>query len=227
MKILGLTFLLIVFCISIKAQTSVGLEAGISNNYLNTNISDRVSTVIDYSIGYTVNIPLQYKVKQWLYIEAIPGITQKNYSIDRTDSFAGIYEKFTNSYLQIPLAVKLVYGKRLQAIGDLGIYGGYWLSSRVSGRIPNVFGEDSSGNLQEDNYNEKYQFDSQKDNRFEFGWVAGIGVQYHINQKYMLIGSCRYYQSLTDHQKTYMINQVPGYNQAFTFVLGAMMAFKK
>src|ERR1700761_8301607 len=105
-----LLFLLIAFAHASKAQTGIGLEGGISSSYLNTNISNRASTSIDYGAGYTFGLSFQYKIKHWLYIETVPNITQKNYFIDRTDSFAGIYEEFKNTYLQLPVMAKFLYG---------------------------------------------------------------------------------------------------------------------
>ena len=221
-----LFFLLILFTSALKAQTALGIEAGISSSYLNTNISNRAATSINYDIGYTINIPFQYKIKEWLYIETALGITQKNYTINRTDSFAGIYESFVNTYFQLPLLLKFVHGKRFQWFVDAGAYYGYWLSGRVKGIVPNIYDITSSDNIQSTTYDEKYQFNSETDNRTEFGWVGGLGAQYHVNKKYMLTGSCRYYQALTSQLKNYEVNEVPQYNEAFTFSVGCMVQFR-
>jgi hypothetical protein len=228
---LALLFLLVISARISQAQTGIGLEGGISSSYLSTNISNRVSTSISYGAGYTVNLSYQYKIKHWLYIETTPGITQKNYFINRTDSFAGIYEEFKNTYLQIPIMAKFLYGHHsFQAFADAGFYGGYWLSGRVNGVIPNILSitQDAQGNasIQQVSYDEKYQFNRQTDNRMEFGWVAGAGVQYHINHDYMLTASAKYYEALTNQQKDYEVNQVPQYNQTFTFSLGFMKTFR-
>jgi hypothetical protein len=222
------------FVLTSKGQTSFGLEAGMSSGYLNTNITNRASTEITNSIGYTINIPFQFKIKQWLYLETTPGITQKNYSIDRTDSLAGAYETFKNTYVQLPLMAKFVYGNRLQVYADAGFYLGYWLAGRVNGLIPNIFSAmettnsngQASSSILFSSYDEKYQFNPQTDNRTEFGWVAGVGAQYHVNKKYQLLISCRYYEALTDQQKKYMFNQVPQYNQTLTISAGTLISFK-
>jgi opacity protein-like surface antigen len=216
---------LMLFAFASKAQTSFGLEAGVSESYLSTNISNRAASSIGYDIGYTINVPVQFKIKQSFYIETLLGITQKNYSINRTDSFAGITQSFVNTYLQLPVMAKYIHGKQFQWFVDAGGYLSYWLSGRQEGTIPNIFGQ-SSGFIGLASYNDKYQFNSETDNRLEFGWVAGAGVQYHVNNKYMLTASCRYYQSLTDQQKKYEINEIPQYNQTFTFSIGGMKAFK-
>jgi hypothetical protein len=232
MSKLKVSFLLFFITIAFiaKAQNSIGLEAGISAGRIATNISNRVSTSVDYDMGYSVDVPLQFKLKNWLYLQTIPNITQKNYFLDRTDSLAGAYAGFINTYVQLPVELKAVYGKRLQFFGDAGFYAAYWVSAKQKGVVPNIFGvEPPNSNgyaiIQYVGYDEKYSFNSKKDNRLELGWVAGAGAQYHLNNKYMLIASARFYQSLSDQQKKY-INEIPKYNQTFTFTAGAMMSFR-
>jgi hypothetical protein len=69
------------------------------------------------------------------------------------------------------------------------------------------------------NYNQPYEFNSTRDNRFEFGWLLGIGVSYDAKM-YKLFIEGRLTQSMTDQQKKYMINQVPRYNQTYILSVG-------
>ena len=77
------------------------------------------------------------------------------------------------------------------------------------------------------NYNEKYSFSTVKDNRLEFGWVAGIGASYETENGYRFFIEGRYQYSFTDQQKNYMINQVPRYNDTYGIHLGVMMDMSK
>jgi len=72
-------------------------------------------------------------------------------------------------------------------------------------------------------YNEKYTFDTRRDNRIEAGWLAGAGVSYLFANKYNVFAEGRYMQAITDQQKNYMINQVPRYNQTYAVNIGCMM----
>src|ERR1700739_4010636 len=94
---ISLFLFLMMFAIACRAQFSAGVEGGASAGYLNTNISNRTSTEVDYAPGYTFNIPVQYKINNWFSVETDPGITQKNYSFNRTDSFAGLYDTYINT----------------------------------------------------------------------------------------------------------------------------------
>ncbi len=217
-----------------NAQTSIGIEAGISADYLNTNISNRVSSKMLYKAGYTIAIPFQYEINQHLYIETAPDIIQKNYSIDRTDSLSGAYQSFINTYLQVPVMIKYAYSNnKWQLYAEAGMYGGYWLAARLKGNIPNIFTATESSNtngqttstIQYQKYSDKYTFNSKKDNRLELGWVAGIGAQCHVNEKHLLIFSCRFYESLTQQEKQYMLNQIPQYNETFSFSVGYLISF--
>jgi hypothetical protein len=228
-------FLLFVLTFHIsQAQISLGLEAGSSNDYLNTNISNRASTAINSETGYSFGLPFRYKILPWLYAGVTPNITQKDYSINRTDSLAGVYARYNNTYLQLPMMAHFVYGKRLQAFANVGIYMGYWFAGHIKGNTPNIFAVTSTNtntgqtieNFQLSAYNEKYIFDSQRDNRWELGWMAGGGLQYKLTGKYIIFWECSYYQSLTDQQKKYMVNQISQYNRTIVFSVGGLYPLK-
>jgi len=217
-------------------RISIGLEGGLSNNIISTNISNRVSTILQYNTGYTIGIPVQYRITNWLGVEAASNIMQKNYTISRTDSLTGVYQQFNNTYLQLPLTARFTYGwRRIQFFANLGGYVGYWAGSRISGRVPDILSaRDSigaSGQSSESillvGYDRKYQFDSRRDARLEFGWVAGAGVQYLLKDKYDFFARCNYYYALTNQQKDDYKGQTPQYNETFAFTLGAMVTLGK
>lgn len=72
-------------------------------------------------------------------------------------------------------------------------------------------------------YDEKYPFNSVRDNRFEAGAVIGLGLQYEINDLLTVLAECRYYYSLTDMQKDYMKMQVPRYLNTMLFQVGLLV----
>jgi opacity protein-like surface antigen len=225
-----ITLMLFTFVYVGKSQSLLGIQIGLSNSCLNTNINNRIYSTNQSNIGFTCGITFHLQIKSGFYAEIAPDITQKNYSINRTDSLTGIYESFVNTYSQLPLIVHGIYGNRLKVFADIGLYGAYWFAGKVKGKIPDIFSSNTNSNItgesresfQLSGYNEKYQFDRKRDNRWEFGWIVGAGMQYPLNKKYSFFvkGTC--YQSLTDQQKKYMVNQIPKYNQTFTCSLGMM-----
>lgn len=225
-----ITLILITFVYIGKCQSLLGIQIGLSNSCLKTNVNNRPFSANRSNIGFTFGITLQSQIKNEFYAEIAPNITQKNYSFNRTDSLTGIYESFVNSYLQLPLMVHGIFGRRLKVFVDIGLYGAYWFAGKVKGAIPDIFSSNINSNIngqsresfQLSGYNEKYQFDRNRDNRWEFGWIVGAGMQYPLNEKYSFFANGICYQSLTDQQKRYMVNQIPKYNHTFSFSLGMM-----
>jgi Outer membrane protein beta-barrel domain len=221
------------FSISLKGQTRIGLEAGIDNNYLNTRISNVSFTGYHTRQGITIGIPVEFGISDWFAVGTGIIYLQKNYQWYRTDYYAGEYEDFRNSYLQIPLAGKFSFGtKKIRGFLEVGGFMAFWTGGHVQGVAANIFNPvypplntPPQTYLQVDSgyqFNEAYAFDNRRDNRVEFGWMAGCGVEYLLS-KYILFIKGRLFQSLTDQQKEYMINQTPRYNITESLVAGVSM----
>ncbi|MDQ1089675.1 porin family protein [Siphonobacter sp. SORGH_AS_1065] len=237
-KFTGLIFLMWVFALPGYAQWSVGIEGGYNQNALYTNVGALSFTKYVPQNGFSVGIPVQYKVKDWFSIQADPQFIQKNYELKRTQFFEGIYQKNINSYVQLPLMGRFTFGgEKLKGFLNLGGYASYWSMGRIKGVQANIFSDiESSSDTQEYDrylelkngysYNEPYTFDERKDNRLELGWLTGVGVSYQY-KKYQFFVEGRYYQSITDQQKNYMINQIPRYNQTYTAQIGCLYQFAK
>jgi hypothetical protein len=114
------------------------------------------------------------------------------------------------------------------------LYGGYWQGSQVKGTMPNILNtiDNNTSNTSSVydyenpyNYDEKYNFDSRKDNRFEAGWVAGIGISYNLNKRYQVFTEGRLLYSFTDQQKDYQAVQVPRYNSTYGINVGVLYSF--
>lgn len=229
------SFLLIALSAHVRAQLSIGVESGFNKNYLYTNTSNRDFTAYKPASGFSIGIPVSYAVNNWFAIQADPSFIKKNYKSERSDFFEGVYQINTNTYLQLPVMAHFTFGgEYLKGFLNLGMYGGYWTFGKVKGVLPNMLNVvDSVGNTntvydyeKPYSYNEKYLFDSRKDNRLDLGWLAGAGISYDVNDIYQVFGEGRYYQSLTDQQKKYMINQVPRYNQTYSVTLGVLINLK-
>jgi hypothetical protein len=220
----------------ICAQFYGGLKGGYNQNYLHTDVSNRSFTKIQSEPGYNIGVIVKYHFKNWLSIQADPAIIQKNYSMTRTGIYTGIYQSYRNSYLQLPVTLQgSIQIKNITAFFNAGLYGAYWASGKVKGATPNILNINDSiginGQIIESfrviSYSEKYQFDSRKDRRFEFGWLVGTGLGYTLNNKWDIFVEGRYYFSLSDQQKPYMINQLPKYNETLSVSLGILVPFDK
>ncbi|MFZ5978011.1 MAG: outer membrane beta-barrel protein [Hydrotalea flava] len=214
------------------SQFSTGLSAAYSNNHLNTNISNRSYTQNKNGNSWGISFPLNYKCSNKINFQTEIDFLNKDYSFIRTGNYAGIYTRYNNIYLQWPFIFqyKIFQKSKWQIFADVGLYASYWAFGKIKGVLPNVFNSYDSINtlgqithyLTYTGYSQNYQFNQEKDNRFEFGASAGLSSSYQFNQKYSLVINAIYYQSLTSQQKKYSINQTMQYNQTIFISIGCM-----
>lgn len=230
-----LLIIALVISISCNAQFSFGIIAGYTNNHLNTDIANRVFTENRNGNGYDVGILGQYDWAKWLSLQVETGLIQKNYSFTRTGNYAGVFENFSNTYLQVGLTsnIKIFEVRKIKITAAIGAFTAYWILARVKGRVPNIFnGTDSinttgqsNRHLTLDEYSEKYKFDIKKDARLELGWLSGINLYYEITPKAIIMLNCHYYQSLTGTNND-MVNVISKINQTTCVSIGYLRRLK-
>lgn len=220
----------------LKAQFYIGVQAGGNSNYLYTDISNRPFTAYKSSKGFEGAIPVKYTFNNWFSIQTAVGFVQKNYELYRSGYYEGVYEKAVNNYLQVPLMAHFSFGcPKVKGFLDVGGYTAYWMSGKRKGTQANI--EDAVDLPQKFNsifdqyrpyhYNEKYEFNSTKDRRQEWGVLAGIGVEYSPVEDYQFFITGRYAVALTDQQKNYMLNRTPRYNETISLQLGGMIRISR
>lgn len=213
-----------------SAQWRVGLQGGYSYNSLTTEAGYYYDRHYNPRGGFAIGVPVQYGFNGWLAVQAEVDYVQKNYELERTGFFHQLGERLTNHYLSVPVFARFSFGgERLRGYLDAGFYAGGWLAARREGTTFSMFSStydpnpDAYGDLTElYDYDEKYEFDSRLDNRFEGGTLIGVGVEYAVTSTWAVQAGCKYYHSLTDTQKDYMLGQVPRYNNTFVFQVGVM-----
>lgn len=219
------TIILALYSSKINAQVSIGIDAGLTYNKLNYKTNN---VLLGKKSGYVTNINVGYSLNKWLSIEGSAGLIQKNYSISNKNN---IWQQINNSYLQFPVSMKynIKVIKGLSTSISLGVYYAYWIYGSVEGVAPNVFelltSSDGEDLIKLQNIKYSYKFDTTKDNRSEFGWVAKVGLNYKIVNA--LDGSIKiyHYQSVTDQQKKIQELQNGRYNQTFSVVAGLTYHF--
>jgi len=122
--------------------------------------------------------------------------------------------------------------KRMSYFISAGLYQAYWIEGKLKGSIPNIYSvsdvnvnNQTSESFDLTGYDEKYVFNSQKDKRFEFGVAFNAGTNYFLSKSNFLSVEINLYNSLTDQQKNYMINQRPRLNRTVTFSVGCFHEF--
>lgn len=219
--------LLILLPATAAAQWNIGLQAGYTHNTLEIATGYAYDFNYQSAGGFTVSVPVQYEFEDWFALQAELGFTQKNYELSRTVSTAAnIHSRTTNSYLQLPVLASFSFGgKVVRGFTNLGIYAGYWINSHVKGTDREVFNPLTEGSHIY-NYDENVKFDNRRDNRFDLGLLAGVGVKVILNDMVQLLAEARFNYSLLDMQKNYMKELMPRHNNTFQFQIGCLITLK-
>jgi hypothetical protein len=205
---------LLVVATAARAQFFAGLGGGWDRNYLHANISNVPLSGIVSSTGWYAEIPVFYKINQYITLEAAPSFMKKNYQIQGSLYTSFEYQAYKNNYINLPVLIFLTYPLRKFNVGlGLGIFGGYWASGRITGTQYNTINPDPYFD-----YNQAYTFNSSVDNRWDAGWIQSAMVNYTISKKWMAFVQARYNHSWTYLQKSYMANQAG--EREHTWLLG-------
>ncbi|RZL15282.1 MAG: PorT family protein [Pedobacter sp.] len=236
-KLLITLWLSMMYLSPATAQISIGLQGGYGQNKLESSLAyyafAQYKPVNDYSFG----IPLIYKFNSWMSIQTDLSIIRKSYKLERSGFLEGISQTTSNSYLQMPIMAHFSFGgTRLKGFTNLGLYTAFWYKSKIKGVQSSIFYKDPSfDNILVDyhldqsdalTYDERYAFDKLRDRRLEHGWVAGAGIAYVLPSFGQVLVEGRYYYSLTDMQKDYMVGQMPRYNQTYIVQVGLIKNLK-
>lgn len=223
-RLLIVIMLLLVTPIIITAQIRLGVEAGLINNKPSSIPSDMSNTRLDVDWSYTTSLTVDYTISANIHIESLIGITDKTYTLTRTNSYEGIYYNFHNRYLQIPFFVKFETGSKWRFLISPGIFGSYWLNGTVNGRIPDILSAQSASapvisSYKLISFKQAYNFDNSRDNRFEWGLASAAGVSRSINEHSFLNFSARYYYSLCSFY-TAPLSNLSSANRCVSFTIG-------
>lgn len=206
-------------------QLSVGLSTGYSYNTLDADPGYFYNREYLSEEGFAVAIPVQYAFNDWFSLRSEVGYVTKNYSWEREVTILSQVEaeRYTNGYLQIPIMGSVSFGgDRLRGFVNGGAYVGAWLNSSVNSLLYDIF----SGVFVLANGSE-YEFNKERDNRFDWGVIAGLGVEYLVMPKMSLFAEGRLLYGLSDTQKNYMTDQYHRYNTTMVAQIGVLYHFNR
>ena len=194
-----LTIVALLTAMTAQAQWRVGVVGGADYNVYRMDQQYMTDFKVDGRWGATLGVTGQYDVNEWLGVRAELDWTQKNYRRSRV-VYSDIDYKLTNNYLQLPLMASFSFGaERLRGFCNVGVYGGYWLSSHRKGTDINFFDNDKVIS-----FDEKVDFYDKRDQRWDCGLVGGVGIEYRLADHWAAQAEARYYYSTTSATKQYM-----------------------
>lgn len=194
-----LTIVALLTAMTAQAQWRVGVVGGADYNVYRMDQQYMTDFKVDGRWGATLGVTGQYDVNEWLGVRAELDWTQKNYRRSRV-VYSDIDYKYTNNYLQLPLMASFSFGaERLRGFCNVGLYGGYWLSSHRKGTDINFFDNDKVIS-----FDEKVDFYDKRDQRWDCGLMGGVGIEYRLAEHWAAQAEARYYYSTTSATKQYM-----------------------
>ena len=213
---LAVAFLMV---LAAHAQWRVGVTGGATYNVFSMDKQYLTDYQIDGRWGITLGVSGQYDFNNWLGVRADLNWTQKNYRKHRVILSQMDY-RYRNDYLQLPVMASFsVGGEKLRGFCNLGVYGGYWLNSHQEGSDYNNIGYYTMP------FSEKVEFNTERDQRWDFGFLGGIGLEYRITPHWAAQAEVRYYYSTVSTTKQYMRVKDYRYNNTTAIQLGAYYIF--
>ncbi len=195
-KILFVIAMITIVPLSSFAQWRAGVNIGADYNHYSLSTNYQNDVKYNDRWGVTMGLMGQYDVFDWLGVRAELDWTQKNYHRERVILKEQDY-RFTNNYLQLPVMASFSFGsQQLRGFCNAGFYVGYWMNSYLKGTDLN------SISLIEYNFNQKYSFLKERDQRWDFGYVGGLGVEYRFADNWAAQLEARYYYSVTSTNKS-------------------------
>ena len=85
--------------------------------------------------------------------------------------------------------------EKIRGFCNVGVYGGYWLNASRKGEDYNSFSQTYF------TFSESMDFDKDQDQRWDCGFVGGLGLEYRFCNRWGAQVEARYYHSTTSFRK--------------------------
>ncbi|MGN0221626.1 MAG: porin family protein [Prevotella sp.] len=201
------------------AQWRAGVTMGAVSNSLDIDKQFQYDWRYHNRWGMEFGAAGQYDIREWFGVRAELNYLQRGYRQQRTGILDGTDYKYRNNYLVMPVMASFSFGgEKLRGFVNAGVYGGYWLSGSVTGSYCII--EEAILPIDQD-----YDFNSTRDNRWDFGYVGGVGVEYRWSRHWAAQAEARCYYSVTSTTKDYMRIKDGRYNNTVSLQAGVFYIF--
>ena len=153
-------------------QLSIGLHGGSNFSKMDfTNNQELRFAKIDNKQGFIGGVVFNFLGDKHAGVQAEINYSQKGWILNDTTSGNDIDNINQIDYIDVPILTHVnVGGGKFRGIFHIGPYIGYALSRKVKIKDNNTGAEESFD----------YQFSKSKDNQFDFGLIAGGGIEYKL-----------------------------------------------
>ena len=132
MKKIILTIFLAVMACGAQAQWSLGASAGGDYNWYSINTQYQNDYHYEGAWGWSAAIFTQYQFKPWVALRAEVEGSSKNYRFARSGMYKGTHYNYYNTYVQLPVMAKFMFGSEKDQRADFGLAGGLGLEWKLA-----------------------------------------------------------------------------------------------
>lgn len=203
-----------------QAQWRIGLSAGGDYNRYSIDTQYQTDLRYDGAFGWNAAVFGQYNWFDWLGLRAELEVSERNYRFYRTGMHEGTNYITHNTYALVPVLAQFSFGgTKVRGFVNLGVYGGYWAAGWQKGTFFDTFSEKVV------KIDQAYLFQNEKDQRWDFGWAGGLGLEYRVAEHWALHAEARCYYSVVSSVKQYMEVKDYRYNTTVDFQIGFSYIF--
>ena len=193
MKIfVSICFVSLLFSLNVKGQFTIGFQGGSNFSQMDfTNNPEYRFTEINDSQGLIGGFVVQFLGEKHAGVQFELNYSQRGWIERDTIGDNNLKIQNTMDYIEIPILTHInVGGGNFRGLFNLGPYIGYALNRNISTTDENTGASSSI----------EYKFNSDIDNRIDFGLLLGAGFEYRIN-KSKISAEARYTIGLGDIDK--------------------------
>ena len=220
-RILILAAVLLLLPLGVRAQWRVGFDAGATYNEYSMDKQYMTDYRFQGGWSYMLGVNAQYNFTDWLGVRADLDFVQRAWRHTRSEYAQRLDYNYRNNYLLLPVMASFSFGGRtVRGFANLGLYGGFWLSS---GRYGQEFNSVSGRGF---GFSESIAFIPEKDQRWDVGYAGGLGVEWQFASHWSALAEARGYYSVVSAVKPYMTHvQDYRYNSTIALQAGVRYIF--
>lgn len=164
--------LLFAVVMPISAQLSVGIQGGANLSKMDfTNNQAYRFTKIDYQPGFIGGLVVQFLGDKHAGIQAEINFSQRGWVENDTTGVQALKIRNRMDYVEIPVLTHInIGGGKLRGVFNIGPYLGFGLNRTITTENLTTGASETT----------EYEFDSSKDNLFDYGLMVGGGMEYRF-----------------------------------------------
>lgn len=208
-----------------RPHFELGIEAGTAFTACDLNTHYAHDYVYEDAVGANLGLSLLWQPQDWFGLRADIAWTQKPVYQRRVQQANMMYlQIMENGYLQVPVTADFSFGgEKWRGHFNLGLYFAYWMQSDVMGMYEGI--DDGREAFYIYDYYEPYEFDPRRDNRFDVGYAASVGLSRRVGSHLRLQAELALYYGLRSRFVESAVAPDPLYYTTKSFNLGAYWMF--